>query len=74
MYQRGRRLAEVATLQADMMVIAEEQRQAYVIALNALGLLDEKNAWFVVHLPSTNNTQDPVCLPFREIRFVLMIA
>jgi hypothetical protein len=50
MYQRARKLAELSSLPSEMVELAEMQREAYVVALNALALLDEKNAWFVVQL------------------------
>lgn len=59
MYQRGRKLAAIQASRKDMLELAVMQREAYVVALNALSLLDAKSAWFVLSSVSST-TQDIV--------------
>jgi hypothetical protein len=54
MYQRARKLQEARVEMSQLLEMADMQREALVTALNAMALLDEKNAWFV--LPSAPST------------------
>jgi nuclear pore complex protein Nup160 len=60
MYQRARRIrAIIGKSSAGLNELASDELEAYMIAINALSLVDLKNAWIVV--PRTANvTQDNV--------------
>jgi nuclear pore complex protein Nup160 len=53
MYQRAAKLADVVAPADELLQLADMQREAYVTALNAMSLLEEKSAWIVV--PVTND-------------------
>jgi hypothetical protein len=55
MYQRAAKLAELAAPLEELLQLADMQREAYVIALNALSLLDDKNAWMVVPMTAASS-------------------
>ncbi|KAF8665766.1 hypothetical protein AX16_000214 [Volvariella volvacea WC 439] len=50
MYQRGRKFAELL-FESFSLALAEEQLESYLIAINALSLLDSSNAWILVPVP-----------------------
>jgi hypothetical protein len=60
MYQRARRLSELQSAPHELLELAELQREAYVVAMNALALLDPKSAWIIV--PMTTDPVEEVCL------------
>ncbi|KZT26905.1 hypothetical protein NEOLEDRAFT_1111428 [Neolentinus lepideus HHB14362 ss-1] len=53
MYQRGRRLAEHPAYWNDL----PRQLEAYLTAMNALSLVDPKNAWFVMPVVSDSDDE-----------------
>lgn len=53
MYQRARKLSQIPTGPADAVPLAELQLEALVVAISALTLLDQQDAW--ITLPSTGD-------------------
>jgi hypothetical protein len=51
MYQRARKLQNLINDPTSFSSLAEAQLEAYVIAINALSLVDAKNAWVVLSVP-----------------------
>ena len=63
MYQRARKLHDLIVRTPSLLSsLAHEELEAYLIAMNALSLVDEKNAWILV--PGILETAHPVCHPF----------
>src|ERR1700733_15367140 len=54
MYQRARKLHDLINDPSSLVVLAEEQLEAYLVAMNALSLLDRKSAW--VSMPPSLRT------------------
>jgi len=54
MYQRAVKLSALANDVSQFMSLAEQQLEAYAVAMNALSILDRKNAWIVLPLSSEN--------------------
>ncbi|PFH52564.1 hypothetical protein AMATHDRAFT_74048 [Amanita thiersii Skay4041] len=54
MYHRARKLQELITNPQTFVVLAEEQLQAYTIALNSLSLVDQSSAYIVLPVSSDN--------------------
>lgn len=54
MYQRARKLQEISSKPADVISLMEDQLETYLLAINSLSLLEQKNAWVVVQLPASN--------------------
>lgn len=54
MYQRARKLQEIPSKPADVISLMEDQLESYLLAINSLSLLEQKNAWVVVQLPPSN--------------------
>ncbi|KAG6833626.1 hypothetical protein H0H87_004253 [Tephrocybe sp. NHM501043] len=54
MYQRARRLQDIITDTTSFTSLAEEQLEAYGLAINSLSLVDLKNAWVLLPLPADN--------------------
>lgn len=52
MYQRARKLHDFTGNLSQVLVLAEEQLESYVVAMNALSLLDHANAWIVMPITS----------------------
>ena len=52
MYQRARKSHDFTGEPSQVLVLAEEQLESYVVAMNALSLLDHANAWIVMPIPS----------------------
>jgi len=50
MYQRARKLATLATEPSNFVPMAELQIEAYLAAVNALSLVDQKVAWIAIPL------------------------
>jgi nuclear pore complex protein Nup160 len=63
MYQRARKLQNLINDAVSFPSLAEEQLEAYNIAINALSLVDQKNAW--VLLPISVDITHEVSIPFR---------
>ncbi|KAF8845600.1 hypothetical protein BDN67DRAFT_993287 [Paxillus ammoniavirescens] len=51
MYQRARKLQEISGKPADVISSMEDQLESYLLAINSLSLLEQKNAWIVVQAP-----------------------
>ncbi|KAG6813445.1 hypothetical protein H0H92_010779 [Tricholoma furcatifolium] len=58
MYQRARRLQDLITDPSLFASLAEEQLDAYNLAINSLSLVDPKNAWVLLPL-SADQTLEP---------------
>jgi len=56
MYQRARKLQEISSKPADVISLMEDQLESYLLAMNSLSLLEQKDAWVVVQLPASNIT------------------
>lgn len=56
MYQRARKLQEISSKPADVISLMEDQLESYLLAINSLSLLEQKDAWVVVQLPALNIT------------------
>lgn len=54
MYQRARKISNLLGDPANFSSLAELQLEAYVVAMNALSLLDQKTAWIAI--PATVET------------------
>lgn len=63
MYHFGRRLSPLIEESPQLSAIAEMQTQAYLVAMNALSLLDPKNAWITLRNPPEASSP-VVSLPF----------
>lgn len=63
MYQRARKLQDLTTDPTSFSALAEEQLEAYTVAINALSLVDQKNSWVVLPVPpeSTHEVCDCTC-------------
>lgn len=48
MYQRARKLSSLAGDLAEFHTLADLQMESYLVSINALSLVDSKNAWFVM--------------------------
>ncbi|KAG5644918.1 hypothetical protein DXG03_007383 [Asterophora parasitica] len=51
MYQRARKLQDLISDPTSFASLADEQLEAYNVAINALSLVDQKNAWVLLPLP-----------------------
>ena len=61
MYQRARKLQELISDGVSFASLAEDQLDAYNIAINSLSLINPQNAWVPLPIP-TDNT--------HEVRFI----
>ncbi|EIN10816.1 hypothetical protein PUNSTDRAFT_65808 [Punctularia strigosozonata HHB-11173 SS5] len=52
MFQRARKLSDALATDSDFMTLSELQLEAYGVAMNSLSLLDEKDAWITLSVPS----------------------
>ncbi|KAG6820164.1 hypothetical protein H0H93_004427 [Arthromyces matolae] len=52
MYQRARRLCDLITDSGSFASLAEEQLEAYNLAINSLSLIDSNNAWIILPTPA----------------------
>ena len=59
MYQRARKLAALIREPSNFLSLAELQLEAYVVGMNALELIDQRNAWIV--MPVTAESEHEVC-------------
>lgn len=59
MYQRARKLQELIIDAVSFASLAEDQLEAYNVAINSLSLVDQNNAWFL--LPISTDTTHEVC-------------
>lgn len=58
MYQHGRQLAEIQSQpQVDFLESASAQAMSYLAAINALSLVDSKNAWIEFAVPPSESNQ-----------------
>lgn len=55
MYQRARKLHDLISDPAQLLALAEEELEAYMVAMNSLALLDRQNAWIVIPAAAENN-------------------
>lgn len=60
MYQRARKLATLAAEPSNFVPMAELQMEAYLGAVNALSLVDQKAAWIAIPLAAESDSF--VCL------------
>jgi hypothetical protein len=60
MYKQGRRFAEGSSSKVTAFDLAAMQARSYLAAINALTLVDKRNAWIALPSP-TKSTR--VCLP-----------
>jgi len=58
MYQRVRKLQDLIDDPTQLLALAEEQLEAYIVAMNSLALLDRPNAWIVMPI-SVENGREP---------------
>jgi nuclear pore complex protein Nup160 len=54
MYQRARKLHGLFGDPSLVIPLAEEQLEAYMVSINSLSLLDQKNAWIVMPVSTEN--------------------
>ncbi|GLB33440.1 putative nucleoporin Nup120/160 [Lyophyllum shimeji] len=52
MYQRARKLQDLIHDPTSFASLAEEQLEAYLVAINALSLVEPKNAWVLLPMPA----------------------
>lgn len=71
MYQRARKLAVLIEQHHAFRDLAEQQLEAYIIAMEALALVDRKNAWIVI--PVTAETEHEVRGPLF-VRFPVELS
>ncbi|KIL68186.1 hypothetical protein M378DRAFT_72126 [Amanita muscaria Koide BX008] len=57
MYDRARRIHDLIADVQSFLALAEEQQQAYAVALNSLSLVDQADAWFVLPSSTQSNTE-----------------
>lgn len=62
MYQRARKLRDVITDSTSFVSLAEDQLEALSVAINALHLVDEKNAWILMPV-----VPDSVCIFIQSL-------
>jgi hypothetical protein len=65
MYQRARKLHDVITDSTSFVSLAEDQLEALSVAINALHLVDEKNAWILMPV-----VPDPVCNSIQSLNIM----
>jgi len=56
MYQRARKLATLAAEPSNFVPMAELQMEAYLGAVNALSLVDQKAAWIAIPLATESDS------------------
>jgi len=54
MYQRARKLQDLINDAVSFASLAEDQLEAYNIAINSLSLVDQKNAWVLLPISGDN--------------------
>lgn len=70
MYQHGQRLADLVDVRApDFLDVMTLQAKSYLAAINALSLVDQRNAWVQYVLPTGEGSRASFCR-----RFVLYTA
>jgi nuclear pore complex protein Nup160 len=57
MYQRARKLYDLIGDPAHLLALAEEQLEAYAVAINSLALLDRPNAWIIMPITIENDRE-----------------
>ena len=72
MYQRARKLRDLTDDPSLLMSLAEEQLEAYFLAMNSLSLLDPKSAWIIMPVFSDNGRE--VCLLIQQYpRYLIQV-
>ena len=61
MYQRAKSLQDLISDPSTFIYLAEEQLEAYMVAINALSLLERRNAW--IAMPIVHNVDRQVKMP-----------
>lgn len=69
MYQRARKLATLAAEPSNFVPMAGLQMEAYLAAVNALSLVDQKVAWITIPL-----TAEPDYLVRRSLRYLVLLG
>lgn len=65
MYQHGQRLADIVDLRGpDYVDAMARQAKSYLAAINALSLVDQRNAWIQYVIPSGEGSRVSYC-PLR---------
>jgi nuclear pore complex protein Nup160 len=62
MYQRARKLRDLASDPSLFMSLVDEQLEGYLIAINCLSLLDPKSAWILMPIFSDNGHEVSVVM------------
>jgi hypothetical protein len=57
MYQRARKLHDLIGDPTQLLPLAEQQLEAYIVAMNSLALLDRPNAWIVIPITVENGSE-----------------
>jgi len=65
MYQRARKLHDLMGEPALFFSLVEDQLEAYMVAINALSLVDQKNAWII--LPVSLDNVHEVCVAMLSL-------
>lgn len=66
MYQRARKIHDLIGEPAHLLTLAEEQLEAYMVAMNSLALLDRPNAWVVMPVAADDGRE--VCNLFFFVK------
>jgi hypothetical protein len=72
MYQRARKISSILGEPSNFPNLAGLQLEAYVVAMNALSLLDQKNAWIAVPVVAETGHEVSSCI--RLLQFPLIPA
>lgn len=64
MFQRARKLQELLADPSNMRSVAQEQLEAYLVAINALSMVDRKSAYIVS--PVAFDSHNEVCISLRH--------
>lgn len=70
MYQRARKLHDLVGDPAQLLALAEEQLEAYMVAMNSLALIDRPSAWFLIPMTTDNGLE--VCTPSLSCTVMLI--
>lgn len=66
MYQHGQRLADIVDLRGpDFLDAMALQAKSYLAAINALSLVDQRNAWVQYAIPSGDGSRVSLCVTDR---------
>ena len=67
MYQRARKLHDLIGDPSQLLALAEEQLEAYIVAMNSLALLDRPNAWIVMPVAVGNGREVRKSVSFFDV-------